>query len=269
MNANRILYVSQQIVPFTDVNKVGELCRHLPQTIQEMGHEIRTFMPKWGNVNERRNQLHEVIRLSGMNLIIDDTDHPLIIKVASLQMARMQVYFIDNEDYFSHTKINDPAIFEPTFEDNDERCIFFARGVMETVKKLRWAPDVIHINGWIGALISLYAKVLYKEEPCFRNSKIIISLDEKPFQAIFREDFLTVLRTKNMEDFDTKDIEPPFDYTMFLKLAIKYADGVVSRDCDADNEIIAYAQKLGKPILVAPADDDYEAYNNFYEQVCG
>ena len=149
--ATKVLFIAQEITPYLPDSEIATLCRNLPQGIQERGHEIRTFMPKYGNINERRNQLHEVIRLSGMNLIINDTDHPLIIKVASIQSARMQVYFIDNDDYFQRKQVlTDDNGNE--FEDNDERSIFFVRGVMETVKKLRWAPDIIHCHGWLTAL---------------------------------------------------------------------------------------------------------------------
>lgn len=269
MKVNKILFVSQEIEPFTECNEISEKCRYLPQAIQERGLEIRTFMPKWGCINERRNQLHEVIRLSGMNLIIDDTDHPLFIKVASIQMARMQVYFIDNDDYFSKTRLDDGKLFEPDFEDNDERCIFFARGVLETVKKLRWAPDVIHIHGWIGALIALYVKVLYKEEPSYRNSKVVLSLCGKEFQSVFRDDFLTRLRTKNMDDFDTDGIETPFDCTALLKLAVKYCDGIIFNADDVNEAVIDYARELGKPILeISDADTYYDTCYDFYETIC-
>lgn len=271
MKAKRILFVAHEVVPFTASNETSELCRRLPQAIQERGHEIRTFMPKWGSINERRNQLHEVIRLSGMNMIIDDTDHPLIIKVASLQMARMQVYFIDNEDYFSKTKLEDPALLGPDFPDNDERTIFFARGVLETVKKLRWNPDVIHIHGWIGVLIALYVKVLYKEEPCFRNSKIVISLYEEEFKSLFRDDFFSRLRTKSMEDFDTEGINMPINYTELMKFGVKYADGIIINASNVNEEVIAYARELGKPILDYPGEGVpyYDACNDFYEEVYG
>jgi len=143
----RVLFVSQEVTPYLDETPMGLIGRHLPQGIQERGKEIRLFMPKYGCINERRNQLHEVIRLSGMNLIIDDTDHPLIIKVASIQSARMQVYFIDNQEYFErkYTLVDKKGVH---FADNDERSIFFCRGVIETVKKLGWAPDVVHLHGW-------------------------------------------------------------------------------------------------------------------------
>ena len=152
MKANKVLFITQEITPYVPESEMANMGRFLPQAIQEKGREIRTFMPKWGNVNERRNQLHEVIRLSGMNLIIDDTDHPLIIKVASIQAARMQVYFIDNDDYFQHRQmVADENGVE--YKDNDERAIFYARGVLETVKKLRWCPDIIHCQGWMSAFV--------------------------------------------------------------------------------------------------------------------
>ena len=140
--AGKILYVCQEIFPYLPESEQSALCRQLVQAMQERGNEIRTFMPRYGCINERRNQLHEVIRLSGMNLIIDDNDHQLIIKVASIPTARVQIYFIDNDDYFARKAVlSDDAGW---FADNDERAIFFARGVLETVKKLRWNPSVVH-----------------------------------------------------------------------------------------------------------------------------
>ena len=168
MKAKKVLFITQEITPYVPKSPLSVAGRELPQYIQEQGREIRTFMPKWGNINERRNQLHEVIRLSGMNLIIDDTDHPLIIKVASIQAARMQVYFIDNDDYFLHRQmVADENGNE--YDDNDERAIFYARGVLETVKKLRWCPDIIHCHSWMSAFAAMYIKKAYNDEPSFRN----------------------------------------------------------------------------------------------------
>ena len=272
MKANRILYVAKEVVPFTSSTEMSEICRHLPQAIQEMGHEIRTFMPKWGSINERRNQLHEVIRLSGMNLIIDDTDHPLIIKVASLQMARMQVYFIDNDDYFSRTRLDDPELRCASFKDNDERTIFFARGVLETVKKLRWYPDVIHLHGWVGMLVGLYVKVLYKDEPAYRNSRIVVSLyDNDDFEALFCDDFFERLRTKAMPEFDTEGINTPVNSSELFKLAVKYSDGVIiNAPTGIDEKVVAYAHEIGKPVLDYPGEENYyNACHEFYEHICG
>ena len=153
MDVNKVLFISQEITPYVPESPIATIGSDLPQRIQELGYEVRTFMPKYGCINERRNQLHEVIRLSGMNIIIDDSDHPLIIKVATLLPARMQVYFIYNDDYFMHNVTKDIET-EISPEDNDERSIFFVRGVMETVKKLRWEPEIIHCNGWISASVS-------------------------------------------------------------------------------------------------------------------
>src|SRR5947208_13465431 len=174
MRKARVLFVSSEIIPYLEPNEQSTIARFLPQGIQERGREIRTFMPRFGVINERRNQLHEVIRLSGMNLIIDDNDHPLIIKVASIQSARMQVYFIDNEEYFQRKMVFRDAK-EKFFKDNEDRLIFFCRGVLETVKKLGWAPDLIHCHGWMTSLIPFFVKTGYKDDPMFRNSRVVYS----------------------------------------------------------------------------------------------
>jgi starch synthase len=174
MKKPRVLYVSQEITPFLPKSELSEVSRNLPQGIHEKGKEIRVFMPKYGSINERRHQLHEVIRLSGMNLVVDDTDHPLIIKVASIPTARMQVYFIDNENYFQRkADLTDKS--GKFFKDNDERSIFFCRGVLETVRKLGWAPDIIHCHGWFTSLLPLYVKKFYNDDPHFADAKVVFS----------------------------------------------------------------------------------------------
>ena len=188
MRKARILFVSSEIHPYLEMDEQSKIARFLPQGIQERGKEIRTFMPKFGCINERRNQLHEVIRLSGMNLIIDDSDHPLIIKVASIQAARMQVYFIDNEEYFQRKQTFRDAD-NKFFADNDDRSIFFCRGVLETVKKLGWAPDIIHCHGWMTALLPLFIKTSYKDDPMFHNSKVVYSLYNDEFEESFNANF--------------------------------------------------------------------------------
>ena len=186
--ANKILFINQEISPYTTDTPMSILGKNLPQSMQENGYEIRTFMPKWSNINERRYQLHPVQRLSGMNLIIDDTDHPLIIKVASMPVSRITVYFIDSDDYFLK---RDQVEFDTDegYPDNGERAIFFARGVLETVKKLRWAPDVIHCQGWISAVIPLYIKSAYQDEPSFANTKVVTTLFEKQLDKDFGSKF--------------------------------------------------------------------------------
>ena len=268
MKAKKILFITQEIEPYVPNSEYTLLGRQMSQYVLEKGREIRSFMPKWGNINERRNQLHEVIRLSGMNLIIDDTDHPLIIKVASIPAARMQVYFIDNSDYFKGRQMRLDENGQE-YADNVERSIFYARGVLETVKKLRWYPDVIHVHGWVGALIGLYVKVLYKEEPAFRDSRIVLSLyDNDDFQAPLCDDFLTRLRPKSMEDFDTEGINVPMNCNELFKLAIKYADGVIVNSPTVNEEALAFAREIGKPVLDYVGQEGYyDACNDFYELV--
>ena len=267
MKANKVLFITQEITPYVPESELSNMGRFLPQAIQERGKEIRTFMPKWGNINERRNQLHEVIRLSGMNLIIDDTDHPLIIKVASIQSARMQVYFIDNDDYFQNRlQIVDEQGNE--YEDNGERAIFYSRGVLETVKKLRWCPDVIHCHGWMTALAPLYIKKAYKDEPSFREAKVVISLYEDDFKQPLQEDFANKLMLKGIAKKDLASLKKEIDYVALSKLAIEQADGVILQSPNINQELVEYAKSIGKPVLEYQAPEAYaEACNNFYDMV--
>ena len=267
--ANKDLFITQEITPYVSESEMSLVGRNLPQAIQEKGREIRTFMPKWGNINERRNQLHEVIRLSGMNLIIDDTDHPLIIKVASIQSARMQVYFIDNDDYFQNRlQVVDENGVE--YEDNDARAIFYARGVLETVKKLRWCPDVIHCHGWMTALAPLYIKKAYKDEPSFRDAKVVFSLYDNDFKEPFHPDFASKLLLKGISKKDVADLKEPVDYTALCKLAVDYSDGVIQQSEHVNEEVIAYARQIGKPVLGYQSPEIFaDACNDFYDQVWG
>ena len=269
MEANKILFISQEITPFVPESTMSVIGRNLPQATQDMGKEIRIFTPKWGNINERRNQLHEVIRLSGMNLIIDDTDHPLIIKVASLQAARMQVYFIDNDDYFHNRQMTSDSNGND-YSDNDERAIFFARGVLETVKKLRWCPEVIHCHGWISALVPLYVKSSYSEEPSFRDSKIVISLYDDNFKSDFPDNFAQKIFNNDLHDEFIKEIQTPVTYIELAKLAIRNCDGVIVNGDNVPQELIDYAKSLSKPVQLKCSEEEYAAAcNDFYDKVMG
>ena len=265
--ANKVLFITQEIIPYVSESEMSLVGRNLPQAIQEKGREIRTFMPKWGNINERRNQLHEVIRLSGMNLIIDDTDHPLIIKVASIQSARMQVYFIDNDDYFQNRlQVTDENGEE--YEDNDARAIFYARGVLETVKKLRWCPDIIHCHGWMTALAPLYIKKVYKDEPSFRDAKVIFSLYEDDFKQPFHADFSNKLLLKGIAKKDIAGLKEPIDYTALCKLAADFSDGIIQQSEHVNEEVLNYARESGKPVLEYQSPENFaEACNDFYDKV--
>lgn len=270
MKAKKILFITQEMIPFVPESAKSLIGRYLPQAIQERGHEIRTFTPKWGNINERRNQLHEVIRLSGMNLIIDDTDHPLIIKVSSIQSARMQIYFIDNDDYFQKRgMICDDKGEE--YDDNGERAIFYARGVLETVKKLRWTPDVIHCHGWITALAPLYIKKAYNDEPSFMNTKVVYSASSPEFQKDLGLHLAECIPFKEAQLSDFSELySDHFGYNELTKLAIKFSDGVILDDANVSEEITDYAKSLNLPLLPFQEGDTYkDAYNDFYETVMG
>jgi starch synthase len=266
MESKRILYISQEITPYLPESEMSEISRYLPQGVQERGREIRTFMPRYGCVNERRNQLHEVIRLSGMNLVINDTDHPLIIKVASIQTARMQVYFIDNEDYF-HRKciLNDED--GSFFADNDERAIFFARGVLETVIKLRWAPDIVHCHGWLTSLVPLYIKKYYHDDPLFSQSKVVYSVYKDDFEGSLNKNFRKKLVVKGITSGDTKLIENP-TFENVSKMAINFSDAVIQGSENIDSGVLNYISDSGKLFLPYQPKEEYiDAYNDFYDQV--
>ncbi len=267
MEKTKVLFVSQEITPYLPENEMSKAGRYLPQGIQERGKEIRTFMPRFGKINERRNQLHEVIRLSGMNLIIDDTDRPLIIKVASIQSARMQVYFIDNEDYFHRKfKLKDDEGNE--FEDNEERAIFFARGVLETVKKLRWSPDIVHCLGWFTGLLPLYLKKAYNEEPLFTNSKVVYSVYEDDFQKPLNKELKNKVKIEGINNKDVKTIKDNPDFINFSKLAIENSDGVIKASPNINKDLEKYIDSLKKPKLEYHSEEEYiDNYSKFYDEL--
>ena len=246
MSDKKVLFIADEIAPFISKSPTAEFCRTLPMGIYESGHEIRTFMPKWGPINERRNQLHEVIRLSGMNLIVDDSDHPLLIKVASLPSSRIQVYFIDN----------------------DERTAFFARGVLETVKKLRWTPDIIHCYGWLSAMIPLYIKTAYKEEPAFRDSKVVYTIPEKCFDNEFRDNYAELVLAKDMTLEDVGEFSKPIDFISVMKKAIDFSDALYLSSKIVPPELLEYAKN--KKVLTRKYDSKrfkQESLDALYEKL--
>ncbi len=266
MKQAKILFISQEITPYLSESEMSKIGRYLPQGIQEKGREIRTFMPKYGSINERRNQLHEVIRLSGMNLIIDDTDHPLIIKVASIQSARMQVYFIDNEDYF-HRKYVLADEKGDYFQDNDERAIFFARGVLETVRKLRWSPDVVHCHGWITALVPLYLKRSFADDPLYNKSKIVYSVYNDDFNKPLNKDFKVKLIMDGIQDEDVSSLTDP-SFENLTKMAIDMSDATIIGSTEINKSIHKYIKSLKKPVLEYKPEEEYiDAYSDFYDEI--
>ena len=269
-SVKKILFVNAEMYPYLPETPLSKICRELPQGIQERHREIRAFMPRYGCINERKNQLHEVIRLSGMNIIISDVDRPLVIKVASISSARIQVYFIDNEDYFRRKQIyrDDNGAF---FPDNGERAIFFARGVLETVKKLRWAPDIIHCSGWISHILPLYLKKAYKDDPIFSHSKVVLSLfDDTPAES-FGPDFAKAIPFGAIKPRDVV-LGEAADGTELAKLAAQYADGIIMGSEGVAPALAAHCRTLGIPVMEydaqAHADGSYmDRYNAFYDNL--
>jgi starch synthase len=266
MEKAKVLFIAQEIVPYLPESHMGTICRYLPQGTQERGREIRTFMPRFGNINERRNQLHEVIRLSGMNLIIDDNDHPLIIKVASIQQARMQVYFIDNEDYFQR-KFTVRDKNDKFYNDNDERAIFFSRGVIETVKKLGWPPDIVHCHGWMTSFVPLYIKKAFKDNPLFSDTKVIFSVYNDSFSESLSKDLTKKIKLDGITNKDMTTFEKA-DYESLIKAAIDFSDAVVQGEEAINSTLEKHIRDSGKPFLPFQSMDDYiPAYNDFYDEV--
>ena len=271
MKSKKILFITQEMTPYVPETEMARAGRKLPQALQDNGCEIRTFMPRWGIINERRNQLHEVIRLSGMNIIIDDTDHPLIIKVASIPSAHMQVYFIDNDDYFhKRAMICDQEGKE--YADNMERAIFYARGVLETVKKLRWCPDVIYCQGWMAAVAAFYVKTAYREEPPFAEAKVVSSVYKEMADATLCQ---RLLESLTFREANAKALEEAgVDLTKadaLGQLAVAFCDGIVEGEEGAQPDLIQLAESKGKAVLKYVADESTwpEAYDAFLQQVCG
>lgn len=265
--SNRILYICSEVSPYTESGIIASICRNLPAQMQESGAQIRIFMPRYGTINERRGQLHEVIRLSGMNLIIAETDHQLIIKVASIAGARVQVYFIDNDDFFSRKATVNAADGTP-FDDNDERAIFFARGVVETVKKLRWAPDIVHCNGWISAIAPAYLKKVFSSDPIFAKTKIVMSLYDDAFTGTLNGDIISKLKKEGIKVADMAMLEEP-THTNLMKFAMQYASGFTVNGTEIAPEILAEIKNTDKPVLeYLDQETDYTTrYTPFYDKV--
>lgn len=265
--AKKVLFINQEIEPYVAASHMSVMGREMPQKMQEAGFEIRTFMPKWGNINERRGQLHEVIRLSGMNLIIDDTDHPLIIKVASIPTTRQQIYFIDNDDYFKDRKMGSDDNGKE-YEDNGERAVFFARGVLETVKKLRWQPDVIVCQGWMGAVVPLFIKTAYADEPSFAESKVITSLYKDELTHVLGDDFKRCVDFRDAKSELLDIYNSPFDFAELIKMAVDYSDGVIECEDGVNPAFLAYADEKGKKSQKYSGENVAEAYCRLINDVC-
>lgn len=267
MSKLRILYVASEINPFLQTCEVSDFVRKLPQAMQEKGMEIRILVPRFGLINERKNRLHEVVRLSGINIAVGDEEKPLIIKVASIPNAKLQVYFIDNEDYF-HRK----SVFHDKenkfYEDNDERAIFFCKGVIETVRKLGWGPDIVHCNDWITSFIPLYLKTTYKNDPLFKATKTVFTIYNNSFNHKFKGDLMGKVKMMDIEDNMLGHLKTG-DYEGFIKLGAQFSD-IVSVAGD-NKKLEGLVKKIKeKKIETIEKDDNYtESYYNLYNELVG
>ena len=264
MEDKRILYVSSEVVPYLAENEVSLMSYDVPKMVNDQGGQIRIFMPRYGNINERRHQLHEVIRLSGMNLVVNDLDMPLIIKVASIPKERIQVYFIDNDEYFKRkaTFSDEEGVLYP---DNDERAIFFAKGVVETVKKLNWVPDIIHVHGWMAALLPIYMKHYYKNEALFSETKIISSIYSQSFDGTLDPELINKVKFDGIPDEAISDLAIP-NYENILKTSIMHSDGIIIASENLSPSLTKFIESSGKPFLpFTPKEEFAQAYTAFYK----
>ena len=267
MKGKKILFISSEVIPYMPQTEIATMTYALPKMVNEHGGQTRIFIPKYGIINERRHQLHEVIRLSGINLIIDDMDMPLILKVASIPKERMQVYFIDSEDYFKNRLVK----FDKNnklYKDNDERSIFFAKGVIETIKKLNWAPDLIHVHGWIASLLPLYLKNFYKDDPMFEKTKVIVSLYDNQIKGKLNKKVVDKLKFDEIQDKNLSILDDP-TYENLYKISLALADGVIFAS-DIKSKYKDFLKKIKIPELECYSDDDFDKqYLDFYNKFLG
>lgn len=263
MKDKRILYVSSEVIPYLPETEIASMSFEAPQMVNAKGGQIRIFMPRYGNINERRHQLHEVIRLSGMNLVINDFDMPLIIKVASIPKERIQVYFIDNEEYFKRK-----ATFTDEdgnlFPDNDERAIFFAKGVVETVKKLNWSPDIIHVHGWLASLLPLYLKQYYASEPLFSQSKIVTSIYNQGYEGSLNKEMINKIAFDGINTESIEELQDP-TYENLIKVVVKNSDAAIIGSSELNEDLMKILNTTKIPVLPFKKKEEFpQAYEEFY-----
>ncbi|MBP7183987.1 MAG: glycogen/starch synthase [Saprospiraceae bacterium] len=265
MSKKKLLIVTQDMEPYSALSQIANIANELPLYFQDNGMELRILMPKFGTINERRHRLHEVVRLSGMNIIVDDDDYPLIIKVASLPNSRLQVYFLDNDDFFKRKSVFTDADGIP-FEDNPDRLVFFCKGVIETVKKFGWSPDIVHCLGWMTSLVPLYLKTAYVDDPVFKNSKVIYSLYDQEIPKLDKEKLLTKASINNLSHDEISSIFDEND-VIIESAAIKYSDGLILGNETLPDDVSKLIADSGKKTLQLPAEDYLAALKSFYQDV--
>lgn len=265
----KILYITHEMDPYASLSEISRIARALPESMQDAGMEVRVFMPRYGKINERKHRLHEVIRLSGINITVADEDNPMIIKVASLPIAKIQIYFLDNEDFF-HRKAylrDDSGDF---FPDNDHRSIFFNKGVIEIATKLGWEPDIIHVMGWMGSLVPFLARTQYKNEPVFKNAKIVYSTYGRHFDGPLGENFAQDAHLLSDLDKELNGKAP--DCIDLYKIGAHYADAVIHSPTSESDALSAYISSLDKPVLESTYTEETEAdyiesTHKFYKEI--
>ena len=267
MGKKKILFASQEINPYLPETQMSNVGLNLPKHSIEQGNETRVFLPKFGVIKEKANNLHEVIRLSGMNLIIDDFDHQLIIKVASIQSARLQIYFIDNDEYFPKKVMfhDEKGTFLPNTE---ERMMFYCKGVIETVKKLGWSPEIIHCQGWFSSLIPMYIKKIFNEDPLFKDTKVIYNVFDTEYQDSINPVIVEkLLYENNLEKSDLDLLRNP-NFENLSKFAISYSDAIIQGSKNINKNVLDYMKKSGLPFMEYPGEENYEdQYNNFFDSL--
>lgn len=266
MDKKKVLFITQEMQPYTALSEIAAIARQLPQYVQEKGMEIRVLMPRYGTINERRHRLHEVVRLSGMNIIVDEDDYPLIIKVASLPGARIQVYFLDNDDFFKRKSVFEDDKGKP-FEDNAERMIFFCKGVIETVKKFGWPPDIIHCHGWMTSLVPFYLKTAYKTEPLFQQSKVVYSIYGENVGSSFSADFLEKASINDLEPEDLAAYQSKGKPSLH-EGAIQFSDATIQGSEKIDAAVKKASDAMDIPKLDFITDEEVmPAYLEFYHSL--
>ncbi len=271
MSKLKILYVASEISPFLKKTDVADYIRPLPEKMQQRGYEVRILVPRFGLINERKNRLHEVVRLSGINIPIADDEKPLVIKVASIPSAKLQVYFIDNEDFFHRKRVYTDKQGN-YFEDNDERAIFFCKGVIETVKKLGWAPDIIHCSDWITGLLPAYLKVTYKNDPLFKDAKILYTIFNNALPQKFSQDLVRKALIQDVTEETLAGLES-LDYEGFLKVGVRHADRVTLFNEEVKQNLNGTLEGI-TPDIIPPRpkeerNDFIDQYEAIYKELAG
>ncbi len=260
----RILFIANEMSPYLELTDFAETVNKLAIKANESGMEVRCIMPRFGVINERRHRLHEVVRLSGINVTIDNDDYPLVIKVASLPNARLQIYFLDNEDFFKRKSIfHDEK--ENWFDDNGLRTVLFCKGALETVKKFGWPPDIIHCSGWMTGLIPMFIKHAYKKEPVFSNSKIVYTIGQQTFKEKLGADFLKIASIN--DHISKKELEPFKDANnlAMFRGGATYADAITFGADKVDKKLADQFSKVkGKKVIRYDEESDLTDYLQLY-----